>query len=231
VVIMQRLHEDDVSGTILKLKMGYVHLMLPQEFEPERACETVIGFKDPRSVDGDLLDPQRMPRETVDKLKRDTTAYAMAGQYQQRPAPREGGIFKRHWFEKVDAVPAGARRCRGWDLAASKAKVGSNASGPAYTAGVRLAELNGTYYIENSVRERGSPAEVDRLIKSTADADGKACTISIPQDPGQAAKGQVLAFAKLLALASTSGFRPRPATRKPGRCPSRPRPKSATSRS
>jgi hypothetical protein len=130
VVIMQRLHEDDVSGTILKLKMGYVHLMLPLEFEPERACSTVTGFKDPRTNDGDLLDPQRMPRETVEKLKRDTTAYAVAGQYQQRPAPREGGIFKRGWFGLVDAVPAGARRCRGWDLAASKAKVGSSASGP-----------------------------------------------------------------------------------------------------
>lgn len=198
VVIMQRLHEDDVSGTILKLGMGYTHLMLPLEFEPERACRTSIGFNDPRTVDGDLLDPVRMPRETVDKLKRDTTAYTMAGQYQQRPAPREGGIFKRHWFEIVNAAPATARRVRGWDLAASKAKVGSSASGPAYTAGVLLSELNGVYYIEHAARERGSPAEVDKLIKSTADRDGHGVTISIPQDPGQAAKGQVLAFAKLL---------------------------------
>lgn len=199
VVIMQRLHEDDVSGTILKLGMGYTHLMLPLEFEPERACQTSIGFRDPRTTDGDLLDPVRMPRETVEKLKRDTTAYTMAGQYQQRPAPREGGIFKRHWFEIVTAAPAGGRRCRGWDLAASKAKVGSSASGPAYTAGVRVSELNGVYYIEHAVRERGSPAEVDRLILTTAMQDGNRCGISIPQDPGQAAKGQVLAFAKLLA--------------------------------
>jgi predicted phage terminase large subunit-like protein len=198
VVIMQRLHEDDVSGTIIKLGMGYTHLMLPLEFEPARACETEIGFKDPRSLEGDLLDPVRMPRETVEKLKRDTTAYALAGQYQQRPAPREGGIFKRHWFEFVPASPAGARKCRGWDLAASKAKVGSSASGPAYTAGVRLSELHGIYYIENAVRERGGPADVDRLIKNTAASDGQSVQISIPQDPGQAAKGQVLAFAKLL---------------------------------
>jgi hypothetical protein len=54
VVIMQRLHEGDISGTILALKMGYVHLMLPMEFEPERACETVLGFKDPRTCDGEL---------------------------------------------------------------------------------------------------------------------------------------------------------------------------------
>lgn len=198
VVIMQRLHEDDVSGTIIKLQMGYVHLMLPLEFEPERACSTVIGFKDPRNADGDLLDPARMPRDTVEKLRRDTTAYAYAGQYQQRPSAREGNTFKRHWFEFVPAAPANAARCRGWDLAASKKKAGQSA-GPAYTAGVRLAEAGGTYYIEHAVRERGSPAEVDRLIKATAVSDGQSVLISIPQDPGQAAKGQVLAFAKLLA--------------------------------
>lgn len=44
VVIMQRLHEDDISGLILKLKMGFVHLMLPMEFDPARACVTEIGF-------------------------------------------------------------------------------------------------------------------------------------------------------------------------------------------
>ncbi|WP_371815082.1 phage terminase large subunit [Bradyrhizobium sp. CCBAU 51753] len=198
VVIMQRLHEDDISGVILKLKMGYVHLMLPMEFEAERRCTTSIGFTDPRTADGDLLDPGRFSRETVEKLKRDMTAYAYAGQYQQRPSPREGGMFKRHWFEFVPAPPAATRWCRGWDLAASKKK-SQTASGPAYTAGVRLGVASGTYYIAHAVRERASPAEVDTLIKNTATQDGTAVRISIPQDPGQAAKGQVLAFAKLLA--------------------------------
>ncbi|WP_338128952.1 phage terminase large subunit [Bradyrhizobium brasilense] len=198
VVIMQRLHEDDISGVILKLKMGYVHLMLPMEFEPERRCTTSIGFTDPRTADGELLDPVRFSRDTVDNLKRDTTQYAYSGQYQQRPSPREGGMFKRHWFEFVPAAPAATRWCRGWDLAASKKKP-QTASGPAYTAGVRLGVAAGVYYIGHSVRERASPAEVDALIKNTATQDGTAVRISIPQDPGQAAKGQVLAFAKLLA--------------------------------
>src|SRR6185312_5106810 len=85
VVIMQRLHEEDISGVILALGMGYVHLCLPMEFEPERRCETKIGFVDPRMADGDLLDPARFSRETVEQLKHDMTAYAYAGQYQQRP--------------------------------------------------------------------------------------------------------------------------------------------------
>lgn len=200
VVIMQRLHESDVSGQILALKLGYEHLMLPMEFEPERACATSIGFADPRTYEGELLFPERFPRDTVERDKVPMGSYAVAGQFQQRPAPREGGIFKRHWFEIVPAAPAGVRWVRGWDLAASKKKVGSNsASGPAYTAGVKLGVLNGTYYVGHSVRERGSPADVDRLIRNTAASDGYHCKISIPQDPGQAAKGQVMAFAKMLA--------------------------------
>ena len=66
----------------------------------------------------ELLDPVRFPRETVEKLKRDMGSYAYAGQYQQRPAPREGGLFKRAWFGTVRAVPTGCVWVRAWDLAA-----------------------------------------------------------------------------------------------------------------
>ena len=59
VVIMQRLHEADVSGVILARKMNYMHLCLPMEFEADRRCITSIGFKDPREVDGELADPER----------------------------------------------------------------------------------------------------------------------------------------------------------------------------
>ncbi len=193
VVIMQRLHEEDLAGVILKLKMGFVHLMLPMEFEPERACETLIGFKDPRAYDGELLDPVRFPKEAWEKFKQDTTQYAIAGQYQQRPAPREGGIFKRAWFEFVPAVPAGAQYVRGWDLAASLSETA------AYTAGVLLALKDGVYYVVDVRRERGSPGDVERLLRNTATHDGGDVRISIPQDPGQAGKSQVQAFAKLLA--------------------------------
>jgi predicted phage terminase large subunit-like protein len=193
VVIMQRLHQDDMSGVILKLKMGFVHLMLPMEFEPERACETCIGFKDPRTVAGELLDPVRFSRETYDALKKSMTAYAVAGQYQQRPAPREGGIFKRHWFQIIDAAPADAMRVRGWDLAATETETA------AFTAGVKVAEKDGIYYIEDARRDRQSPAGVERMIKNTADQDGIEVTQSIPKDPGQSGIAQAAAYAKLLA--------------------------------
>jgi len=131
IVIMQRLHEGDVAGEILSRDMGYVHLNLPMEFESDRRCETRIGFRDPRTEDGELLNPGRFPRSVVEQLKRDMGEYAWSGQYQQRPVPREGGMFKLQWFAGriVRTAPAGTVWVRHWDLAASK-----NATA-AFTAG------------------------------------------------------------------------------------------------
>jgi phage terminase large subunit-like protein len=82
---------------------------------------------------------------------------------------------------------------RGWDSAAS---LGESAT---CTAGVLLALKDGVYYVEDVVRDRGGPADVERLIYNTAVFDGTDVRISLPQDPGQAGKVQALALAKLLA--------------------------------
>lgn len=105
VVIMQRLHEQDVSGVILSRKLGYEHLMLPMEFEASRRCRTSIGFTDPRTTDGELLFPARFPREVVDRDKRVMGEYASAGQFQQRPAPRGGAIFKTEYVKRYAGDP------------------------------------------------------------------------------------------------------------------------------
>lgn len=99
IAVMQRLHENDMSGLIMANDFGYEHLMLPMEFEPERKCYTSIGFEDPRRYDGELLFPERFPREVVERDKKVMGAYAVAGQFQQRPAPREGGLFKAAWLK------------------------------------------------------------------------------------------------------------------------------------
>lgn len=98
IVIMQRVHEADVSGVILSEDMGYVHLMIPMEYDSGRRCETEIGWEDPREEDGELAWPERFPQHVVDALKHDLGPYAFAAQYQQAPAPRGGGIFKREWW-------------------------------------------------------------------------------------------------------------------------------------
>ena len=194
VVVMQRLHENDVAGLIIAKDFGYEHLMLPMEFEPERKCYTSIGFEDPRTEDGELLFPARFPREVVERDKKVMGSYATAGQFQQRPAPREGGMFKRAWFNPVRAVPAATEFVRGWDLAATVE------DGAAYTAGVKIGRYpDGRFVIAGSVRDRLSAGGVEKLMVSTAATDTTDCRISLPQDPGQAGKAQSQYLVRQLA--------------------------------
>lgn len=197
VVIMQRLHEKDISGVILALKMPYVHLMLPMRFEPERRCTTMFG-EDLRTKEGELLFIDRFPKAVVDRDEAAMGAYAVAGQDQQRPSPRGGLLFKRHWFKIVKAAPAYLRRCRGWDLAASEDKHS------AYTAGVLLGhdQQRRQFYIEHVVRERVPNPEP--LIVNTASHDGRSVEIDLPQDPGGA--GKIQARALVGALAGYNAF-------------------------
>lgn len=97
VIIMQRLHQNDLSGHVLKEK-GWDHLLLPMEYEPGRSKTTSIGFKDPRVVEGQVLDPGRFPPVALEMLKGSLGEYGTAGQLQQRPSPAGGGILKREKF-------------------------------------------------------------------------------------------------------------------------------------
>lgn len=107
VVIMQRLHAEDLSGHLLR-QGGWEHLCLPSEFEPKRRCvthvrragERVKFFEDPRRGAGDLLFEERFPREVLGEEKRRMGSQGYAGQHQQAPAPPEGIIFKRAWFRR-----------------------------------------------------------------------------------------------------------------------------------
>lgn len=196
VVIMQRLHERDTSGLILSRKLPYVHLMLPMRFEVERRCSTEIGFVDPRTEDGELLFPERFGEGQVAELERTLGSYATAGQLQQRPTPRSGGMFQRGDFEIVDAAPAGGHECRAWDFAASQPKPGRQ---PDWTVGLRMKRVGGVFYIIDVQRGRWSPADVEKTLKNIASQDGSGVRIRMPQDPGAAGKADAATKIKLLA--------------------------------
>lgn len=97
IIVMQRVHEQDLSGFLIE-RGGYEHLCLPAEYEGNKFC-TSIGWEDPRTQIDDLLWPERIGRKELNELKRDIGPYAAAGQFQQRPAPREGGLIKSSWFK------------------------------------------------------------------------------------------------------------------------------------
>jgi predicted phage terminase large subunit-like protein len=118
--IMQRLAEMDWSGHVLA-QGGWDLLCLPQIYEPERLrepgedidyargeypAETPIGWRDPRTTAGALLFPARWSQEALDTERAALGSYGFAGQQQQRPAPPEGGVWKRRWWRFW--IPAGA---------------------------------------------------------------------------------------------------------------------------
>jgi len=102
VVVMQRLHERDVSGVILDSDMGYDHIMLPMRYDPLRSTPTLLGYEDPRTERDELLFPERFPQNVVDRDEAAMGPYATAGQYAQSPEPRGGGIIKDSWWQVWD---------------------------------------------------------------------------------------------------------------------------------
>lgn len=199
VVIMQRIHERDVSGLIVGSleDLGYEHLCLPMEFEPDHP-HLSTRFKDPRQNLGDLLWPERFSQRAVDELKEAFRSwggsYAEAGQLQQRPVPRGGGMFQKDDFQFLDKAPDKFDNIvRGWDFAASRDGHG------AYTVGVKMMALpNGDIVVLDVVRGRWSPGQVKTQVLKCADEDGPWTEQSMPQDPGQAGVAQMQDMAKML---------------------------------
>lgn len=105
ICIMQRLHEEDLSNHLLGL--GWAHICLPMEFEPEHTRETFLGVRDPRSEPGELLFPARFPPSVLEEDRRTLGSTGYAGQHQQRPVPLGGNRFQRHWwrFWSLDGEP------------------------------------------------------------------------------------------------------------------------------
>ena len=96
VTIMQRLHEQDVSGRIKELG-GWEHLCLPAEWDGVKR-KTILGYYDKRTKEGELLWPARFGKDEITKLKAVLGEYGVAGQLQQQPSPAGGGILKPDKF-------------------------------------------------------------------------------------------------------------------------------------
>jgi predicted phage terminase large subunit-like protein len=99
VVIMQRLHENDISGHVLKNPKGWEHVCLPAEFDGVRR-KTKLGHYDKRVDSRALLWPERFNTEVIETLKRQLGEYGASGQLQQQPSPTGGGIIKVSHFQR-----------------------------------------------------------------------------------------------------------------------------------
>lgn len=160
VIVMQRLHEEDLTGHLVA-QGGWHHLCLPAEYEPSHPFvypERVTldsGHElpgDPRTEEGALLDPVRLPAERLAELLRNLGSYAYAGQMQQRPAPEEGGMFKRHWWRRYDddEVPSFERLVASWDMRFSD----SQSAASSYVVGQLWGTRGSNRYLLGQIRAR-----------------------------------------------------------------------------
>lgn len=190
VILQTRWHEADLTGYVLQLEQdepeGWYIVNLPAIREADDAPSypaTCTVHPDWRE-DGEALCPERYPLERLQRLARRIGDYFFGALFQQRPRPRDGGMFKRG-VEIVAAVPSDVTRVRYWDKAGARPGRGD------YTAGVLLAyhRPTTTWYVEDVVRGQWPADERNQVIRQTAELDRATygrVRIWIEQPPGLA---------------------------------------------
>lgn len=132
-------------------------------------------------------------------------ARLLGGNWKVRPAA--GLYFQRTWVKIVDAAPLDIDIVRGWDLAATEKTADND---PDSTASVKLgrSRSTGRFIILHRTSMQAGPHKVEQAIKNAAAADGRAVTIRLPQDPGQAGKSQAQDLISKLAGYAVHATRP-----------------------
>lgn len=188
LAIMTRWHQADPVGMMLK--------DMEEGGEKWRRVRypAIAEEDEPFRRKGEALQEDRFSVSDLAMTERTLGAYRWASLYQQRPTPREGGLFTPESCPVLPVEPlTGWDWVRGWDFSGS-------VDGD-WTVGAKVDRHRATkrFCVANIVRFRGRPDEVEKMLKFTADGDGHGCKQSLPQDPGQAGLYQAINFTKLLA--------------------------------
>jgi predicted phage terminase large subunit-like protein len=104
LVVMQRLHEDDPTGYLMR-SGGWRHICLPAvATEDETWCyRTPYGPRTVMRNAGHALHPAREPLAVLAELRATQGEYHFTAQYQQQPAPLEGNLIKLAGFSRYEA--------------------------------------------------------------------------------------------------------------------------------
>ena len=162
VLVMQRLHVDDLAGYLIQ--QGWKVLELPAIAEVEQVIQIGPDRFHRRAV-GDVLHPRREPREVLDGLKADMGSYNFTAQYQQAPVPAGGNMIKWEWFGFFSEPPpmCAGTKIQSWDTAWITSELAS------YSAGITaLIDKTGTIWVLDLVRGRWQFPEVESEIIKAA---------------------------------------------------------------
>jgi predicted phage terminase large subunit-like protein len=119
VVVMQRVHIDDLTGFLLGQSDEWEVLSLPAIAEFDETISILASHTYHRKA-GEALSPEREPLEVLNGLKLQIGSDAFSAQYQQAPAPPGGAMLKRHWVRRYSELPPASERLitlQSWDTA------------------------------------------------------------------------------------------------------------------
>ena len=116
VLVMQRLHEDDLAGALLRGSDEWKVVSLPAIAEQNERIPIGNGRVHFRRA-GDVLHPEREPREVLESLRAQLGPEIYAAQYQQQPVPPGGGMIKRAWLRYYEQLPKSGVIIQSWDVA------------------------------------------------------------------------------------------------------------------
>jgi predicted phage terminase large subunit-like protein len=180
VVVMQRLHENDLAGHLLE-QGGWEHLDLPAIAVDDSVIPLCHGKTKVRRV-GEVLHPERERKETLDRIKAEIGSLKFAAQYQQRPVPLEGNLIRRDWFRFYDQLPtdSSGRTVQSWDIAMMTGEAND------YSVCTTWRMIKSDYYLIDVFRDRLQYPDLRRKVASLA-ARHSAGTILIENaGPGMA---------------------------------------------
>jgi predicted phage terminase large subunit-like protein len=120
VIVMQRVHMDDLTGFVLGQSDEWTVLSLPAIAESFESIPLTMGRIHQRRP-GDVLSPEREPKEELERLRLQVGSDLFYAQYQQAPVPPGGLMIRREWvrrYTEVPAAPAVSLVVQSWDTAA-----------------------------------------------------------------------------------------------------------------
>ncbi len=162
IVVMQRLHADDLVGHIEETEL-WTKLAIPA-IEVED-CDYRTG-PSPRDIyrraAGEILQPERDSQEVLDRSRAVMGSMAFEAQYQQNPIPAEGNIIKRSWIRHYNVAPSEFELIIvSWDTATT---IGEGAD---YSVGTVWGLYHSQFFLLDVVRGRIEAPDLRRLVEGT----------------------------------------------------------------
>ena len=119
IIVMQRVHMDDLAGFVTSQSDEWDVLNLPAIAEIDEVIP-ISGTKVHRRRVGEALSPEREPLSVLENLKAQLGSDAFSAQYQQMPVPPGGAMIKRNWIKRYVELPLQRERSlilQSWDTA------------------------------------------------------------------------------------------------------------------